>query len=111
LYSLALLYVAPLALEFGLLLFFLFLLVTQGTQRGRHLLFIVFVIILFFASITISEVLYYYATPMDLVPEVFGPSHDNAVLMRSLAYMKAPIESIFLFILALSYMCVKSREQ
>lgn len=104
-------YLLPLALEFGLLLYFLYILRTRGTQKDRKSLFIISIILSFFASVTILEVLNYSMIP-PLPPPPATPEnwYSDAMVMRSLASMKAQVEAIFLFILALSYMCAKSQE-
>jgi len=96
-------------LEFGLLLYFLHILKTRGTKKGRNMLLIISVIVLVFAIISISQALYNSVTPMISPPEIPDEEYFDALGLRTAVALKAQADSMFLFILSVSYTCAKSR--
>ncbi len=103
-------YLYPLIVESVLVVFFLYVLATRGTQKGRNLLLISLIGILLLMIGTFLEVLRINAMPLGPPPETWEEGYYDTLFMRSMTLMKAQIDGIILFSLFISFMCMKYRE-
>lgn len=100
----------PLAVESILLIIFLLVLFTRGTREGRYIWLTAAIVIVIFSVLSITNAIAISAIPIGPPPVIWEEGYYDALAMRSLIYMRAEIESIYLLILSSSYTFMKFKE-